>query len=139
MWVVIGCGATGGSDAEPHPAVTSADAAVKLVGESQADLVLHVSNQSFDDEVVRLTVVVDGVTVVDGDFPVDDQHNWITFPLDLSSGSHEITAESDSGASLREAFVVHRGTTRYAVIDHWTVDGAAELSWDFQRQPILFG
>lgn len=126
-------------DPAPHPDVTATDAAVRLVDEGQAELVLYVSNQSFDDEEVRLTAVVDGVTVVAGDFHVEGQHNWISFPLTLSSGKHEITAESDSGATLSESFEVHRGKTRYAVIDHWTEDGSADLTWLFQRKPIGFG
>ncbi len=125
-------------DPAPHAEVTTADAAVKLVSEAEADLVLYVSNQSFDDEKVRLTVTVDGVTVVDDGFHVEGQHNWVSFPLAMSSGEHEITAESDSGATLRESFEVRRGKTSYAVIEHWTEDGSTELTWQFQRQPIGF-
>lgn len=48
---------------------------------------------------------VDGVTVVDGEFHiVEGQHNWIRFPLSLSPGSHTLTAESDTGATLKESF-----------------------------------
>jgi hypothetical protein len=138
VWTLVGCGEDQGVDPAPHPDVIATDAAVRLVNEAQAELVLYVSNQSFDDEEVRLTAVVDGVTVVAGDFHVEDQHNWISFPLTLSSGGHEITAESDSGATLSESFEVQRGKTRYAVIDHWTEDGSADLTWLFQRQPIGF-
>lgn len=138
-WSLVTCADPAGVDPAPHREVTGTDAPVNLVGEDEADLVLHVSNQSFDDEEVRLTVRVDGVTVVDGDFHVEDQHNWVTFPLSMSAGGHEITAESDSGATLRESFDVRAGKTRYAVIDHWTEDGSADLTWLFQRQPIGFG
>lgn len=139
MLALAGCREVHGVDPAPHSEVTAADAAVKLVGEAEADLVLHVSNQSFDDEEVRLTVTIDGVTVVDGVFRVEDQHNWVTFPLALASGVHEIAAESDSGATMRESFQVRRGKTRYAVIDHWTEDGSADLAWQSTRQPIGFG
>ena len=137
-WALVGCGQAQGVDPTPHSEVTAAHAAVRLVGEAEADLVLHVSNQSFDDGEVRMRVTVDGVTVVDGDLHVEGQHNWITFPLDLSPGGHEITAESDSGATLRESFEVPRGKARYAVIEHWTEDGSADLTWRFQRQPMAF-
>jgi len=125
-------------DPTPHPEVTAADAAVRLVGKAEADLVLYISNQSFDDEEGRLTVTVDGVTVVDGGFHVEGQHNWVSFSLTLSSGGHEVTAESESGATLRESFEVPQGKTRYAVIEHWTEDGSADLTWQFQRQPVAF-
>jgi hypothetical protein len=138
-WALVGCGEAQGVDPTPHPEVTAADADVQLVGKEQADLVLYASNQSFDDEKVRLTVAVDGVTVVDGDFHVEDQHNWISFPLSLSPGVHEVTAKSDSGAALSKSFRVPGDKTRYAVIDHWGEDDSADLSWSFQRQPMAFG
>jgi len=138
LGALVGCGEAQGVDPAAHPEVTAAGAPVRLVGEAKADLVLHVSNQSFDDEEVRLTVTIDGVTVVDGDFHVEGQHNWVSFPLTLSSGPHEISAESDSTATLRESFEVPRGKKRYAVIDHWTDDGSADLTWQFQRQPVAF-
>ena len=136
LWALAGCGETG--DPAPHPDVTSADAVVRLVDDAEADLVLYASNQSFDDEEVRLTVAVDGVTVVDGDFDVADQHNWVSFPLGMSPGVHEVTATADSGATLRESFRVPGDTTRYAVIEHWGEDDEAELTWSFQRQPVAF-
>lgn len=61
-WALVGCGEAQGVDPTPHPEVTAADAAVRLVGEEQANLVLYASNQSFDDEEVHLTVALDGVT-----------------------------------------------------------------------------
>ena len=100
---------------------------------------LFASNQSFDEEQVRLTIAVDGVTVVDGDFHVEGQHNWVGFPLSLSPGAHKITAESDTGATLSESFQVPGDKERYAVIDHWGDASKAELTWLFQRQPIGFG
>lgn len=138
LGALVGCGATEGVDPAPHPEVTAVDSDVKLVEKERADLVLYASNQSFDDEEVRLTIAVDGVTVVDGDFHVEDQHNWISFPLTLPPGAHEITAEADSGATLRESFEVPGDKPRYAVIDHWGEGESAELTWAFQRQPMAF-
>jgi len=141
-----GCGGVEGEDPTPHSDVTAADATVALVDRAEADLVLIVSNQSLDDDEVRLTVWVDGVTVVDGDFHVEDQHNWIYFPLSLPAGGHEVIAESDSGATLRESFEVPRNKTRYAIIEHWTEDDSVEtddapvdLTWEFQGQAPAFG
>lgn len=88
-----------------------------------------------------MTVRVDGVTVVQGDFHVEDQHNWISFGLTLPSGGHEVVAESDSGATLRESFEMPRNKTRYAIIEHWTEDDSpdtedppVDLTWQFQHQ-----
>lgn len=110
--------------------------------EEQANLVLYVSNQSFDDEKVRLTVEVDSITVVAGDFHVGDQHNWVKFPLEMSPGTHTVTAEADTGATFSEAFQVQGGDeVRFAVIDYWAKDDhdPREFSWSIQREPIVFG
>ena len=136
-WTLVACGVAQGVDPVPHRDITANDAKVRLVGEAEADLLLYVSNQSFDDGVVRITVTIDGLTVGHGDFHVEDQHNWVSFALALPAGQHEITAESDSGATLRASFEVPPHKTRYAVIDHWT-DGAADLTWEFYRQPVAF-
>lgn len=138
-WILVACGEAQGADPRPHPEVTAAESDVRLVDKGQADLVLFASNQSFDDEQVRITVAVDGVTVVDGDFHVEGQHNWVSFPLSLSPGDHKITAESDTEATLSESFQVPGDKTRYAVIDHWGDASKAELTWLFQRQAIGFG
>jgi hypothetical protein len=116
--------------------VTASDSEVRLVGPDEADLVLYVSNQSFEDEDVRIKLDVDGVTVVDGEFRVEGQHNWIRFPLSLSPGSH--TAESDTGATLKESFQVPGNEARYAVVNYWAEDDSPELTWLFQREPVGF-
>lgn len=139
LWVLGGCGEVQGEGPTPHADVTAADADVRLVDKAQADLVLYISNQSLDDEKVCLMVAVDGVTVVDGDFHVEDRHNWVSFPLGLSPGRYEIPAQADSGATLRESFQVPGDRTRFAVIDHWGEDGSADLSWSFHRRPVAFG
>lgn len=143
---LVGCGETRGEDPTPHSDVTAADATVALVDRAEADVVLIVSNQSLDDGRTRLTVAVDGVTVVDDDFHVEDQHTWISFPLRLPPGSHQVSAESDSGATLRESFEVPRNKTRYAIIEHWTEDDSADtddapadLTWQFLRRAPAFG
>ena len=133
------CGDSQGEDPTAHRDVAAEGAAVRLVQKTEADLVLYVSNQSFDDEEVRLTVRIDDATVVDGVFSVGDQHNWVSFPLAMAPGGHEVTAEADSGATLRESLRVRRGKTGYAVIDHWTEDGSGDLSWQFQWEPVAFG
>ena len=121
--------------------MTAADAEVRVVEEKQANLVLYVSNQSFDDEEVRLTVEVDGFTVVDGDFHVEDQHNWIKFALRMAPGTHNVTAEAASGAAFSEAFQVPGDEARFAVIDYWGKDDhdPREFSWFIQREPVAFG
>ncbi|GAB3257032.1 hypothetical protein GCM10027562_19500 [Arthrobacter pigmenti] len=50
LWALVGCGGGQGVDPSPHPEVTASGSAVRLVGAEEADLLLYVSNQSFNDE-----------------------------------------------------------------------------------------
>lgn len=133
-----GCGPSPGVDPQPAPDVASGDAEVRVVDEREADLLLYVSNQSFDDERVRLTVEVDDVVVVDDDFDVEGQHTWVRFALAMPAGDHEVTASSDTGAVLDETFRVPGDQPRFAVLDHWGEDGTADLTWSFHRKPVAF-
>lgn len=138
LLAAAGCGDRSSQDPSPAAEVMAGDSPVRLVDRAEADLLLYVSNQSFEDTSVPITVVVDGVTVVDGDFAVEDQHHWIEFPLALEAGSHEVTARSESGATLRESFETSVDGPRYAVIDHWGKGSDARFSWLFQAEPIGF-
>lgn len=136
---LVACGGSTREDPSAHQDVTSADASVRLVVESDANLVLHITNQSTDDQEVRLTIRVDDVTVVDGDFATVDQHNFVTFPLAMSSGLHVIDAESDSGGTLRESFEIGDDQKSYALLERWTGPGQPELTWQIQTEQMVFG
>ncbi|MGA8846208.1 MAG: hypothetical protein WB471_06295 [Nocardioides sp.] len=141
LWALVGCGEAVSSADPDAPEVVAASEReeIRIVDEAEADLILYVSNQSFEDDEVRITVAVDGVTVVDDDFAVEGQHNWVQFPLAMPPGPHEVSAESDSGSTLTKSFETPGAEPRYAVIDHWTTrNGSGDLDWRFQRQPLAF-
>ena len=50
LGALLGCGEARGMDPAPNPEVTAANAAVRLVAEAEADLLLDVTKQSSDDE-----------------------------------------------------------------------------------------
>jgi len=81
---------------------------------------LWVSNQSFDDDPVQLAISIDGTPVVDHDFEVEGQHNWIPYDISgLTPGPHSIVASSDTGAQYSGGFTVQAGEARWLVLDYW--------------------
>ena len=76
-------------------------------GEEKYDFVFVVSNQSFSTPIVDIKVAIDGSVIVDQDFKVRKQPNWIEFSTKLSKGAHTLNIESEKGnASLQmEIFV----------------------------------
>lgn len=101
---------------------------------------LYVSNQSFEDPYVRITIKIDGQVVVDEDFDVEGQHNWVTFTPDITPGDHTLEAVSDTGAELRVSFTLPDGEPRWAVVDYWYYpdEGPRSFIFDISDQAIGF-
>ncbi|MEO3744565.1 hypothetical protein [Plantactinospora sp. B5E13] len=114
--------------------------ALRIVEKEQADLHLWVSNQSFEDDPVTVTVRIDDTVVVDQPFEVGSQHNWILFPIEAPPGPHVLTAVSGTGAETRQSFTLPGAERRYAVVDYWGPDdhGDRHLTWYIRSTPIAF-
>jgi hypothetical protein len=82
-------------------------------------LTLHVSNQSFEDSSVHITVTLDGETVVDDSFDVRDQHHVVTFELDIGPGEHELVATSNTGVEHEAAFTTADGEPVWLALLYW--------------------
>jgi hypothetical protein len=108
--------------------------------QSAPPLTLYVSNQSFEDATVWITISIDGDVVVDQNFAVKDQHNWITFQPAVEPGDHTLTASSDTGAELRVEFTTRAGEPRWAVVDYWWYpdDVPRSFTFDIHDEPIAF-
>jgi hypothetical protein len=130
---------TSGSDTQRSTATSgSSPADVRVVKESQADLYLWVSNQSFKDDPVVLKVSIDGTEVIAQPFDVEGQHNWILFPLQVLPGRHMLSVTSEPGVSMRKHFTLPQGGLRYAVVDYWNYSDAAgrHITWHIQSDPM---
>lgn len=70
---------------------------------------LTVSNQSFDIDPVDILVKIDGITVIDDEFQVKQQHNYQEFEFALKPGTHTLYAESIKGKyQLKEEFTIEK-------------------------------
>jgi len=94
-------------------------AAPSAAPDEQATLTLQVSNQSFDDDPVGITVDLDGDVIVDDEFSVGAQHNWVTFEIPVAPGDHELTMRSSTGAEAREALSMPAAGHLWAVVGYW--------------------
>lgn len=100
---------------------------------------LSVSNQSFSDPDVHITISIDGDIVVDQGFAVESQHNWVTFEPDVPPGEHTLTASSDAGAQLTVEFATEADEPRWAVVNWWSIDeGTQPFDFQISDEPISF-
>ena len=107
--------------------------------EARGNVVLYVSNQSFERSTVDIRIEVDGREVVSDGFAVENQHNWAEYRLRFARGTHVIRAESAAGEAVFERSFRIRGRT-WAVVDYWCCDGPGEPRFTFHlsREPIGF-
>lgn len=104
-------------------------------------LTLSVSNQSFDDPTVSIAVSIDGEVVVDEEFDVEGQHNWIRFVPEVGPGDHVITAVTSTGAQVTSEFALREGEPRWIVLSYWFSpdEGPRTLELQMLDQPPGFG
>jgi hypothetical protein len=102
---------------------------------------LYVSNQSFEDPNVQITISIDGVVVVDRNLAVEGQHTWIAFEPDVPPGDHTLTARSSTGADLTVEFTTEPGQPRWAVVEYWWYPeaGPREFTFEISDEPMAFG
>jgi len=105
-----------------------------------APFTLYVSNQSFEDATVKITVTIDGEVVIDQDFAVEGQHNWIEFTPALEPGDHTMTATSNTGAELTVDLVLPEDEPRWAVLDYWHApeEGPRRFTFNISDEPLAF-
>ncbi len=132
------------SSVDPNGAVPASsagsDGAARIVAEKDADLHLWVSNQSFEDDTVDISVSIDGDEVIDESFAVEGQHNWVLFPLAVPPGEHRLTAVSGTGVELRRTIMLPKGDRRHAVLNYWYYQNKRGRYFDLRvmRRPAVF-
>ena len=84
---------------------------------------LWISNQSFVDDPVRISVTVDDRVVVEDDFATKDQHNSVGYRVrGLEPGVHEISATSSTNVQYSGVFTLGADSPVWLVLDYWHDD-----------------
>lgn len=100
---------------------------------------VNVTNQSYDDPDVQVTITVDGEPFVDESFPVRGQHHVVGFELLLASGEHRLVATSDTGAEHEILVVVSDGPV-YVHVGYWaSEDEEPHFDTLVSAEPFAYG
>ncbi|MHC5077902.1 MAG: hypothetical protein ACYTHN_02710 [Planctomycetota bacterium] len=103
-----------GEEAKPDPEGERKPAPKKK------NFILYVSNQSFKVDPVHILVFIDGKKVIDAEFHVKNQHNWVHHSFSLAKGTHKIVAKTKEGdAHLEKEITIEK--KHWAVIDFGAV------------------
>lgn len=111
-----------------------------VIDRAPRGLALLISNQSFDDPEVGLTVTVDGEVVVERSFAVEGQHTVISYQLPLEPGDHEVVIHADTGYA-HDRVVTLGSDRRYLYVAYWgNLQSTPEpFSVSESDKPFMFG
>jgi hypothetical protein len=127
------CGNDGDRESEQSPAPPTEQTSA----EPSLPLHLYVSNQSFDPREVDITVWIDDKEVINQEFDVQGQHNWILFDLSLREGPHLLRAEAKGQDAVLE-INFELAVETWSVLEFWKDEGAAFFTWNESDQPVGF-
>ncbi len=104
-------------------------------------VMLVISNQSYEDPDVEVTVTLDGEVVIDRSFAVEGQHTFTSYRLPLAAGEHELAVMADTGATHERVLTL--GSEQRHVYVGFTSGGGAGSSGAFEvsesDEPFGFG
>lgn len=107
---------------------------------SRATFHLTVSNQSFREQRVAITVTIDGRRLIAQDFDVEGQHNFVDFAFDFPSGRHVLVATATQRTTHEVTFDLPPSGKRYGVLQYWNEGAEAPyFTWSFRAEPPVFG
>ena len=111
-----------------------------VIDRTPRGLALMISNQSFDDPDVGLTVTVDGDVVIERSFAVENQHTVVSYRLPLEPGDHQMIVRADTGAT-HERVVSLDSERRYLYVGYWGGDASSPEAFSVSEsdQPFGFG
>ena len=128
----------------------SAPVDITVSADGTSDLTLYVTNQSYVDRNVDISVMLDGAVIIDRGFRVGDQHNHIEHRIRLDDGTHSLEATTvvdGEPVELSEEFTINSNQQRYAVLSYWhyeptragdTSFDPPQLNFEIRDDPIGF-
>jgi len=90
-----------------------------LLQVKKPNFILYVSNQSFAQTPVDITIHIDGKRVISSMFEVRNQHHRIKYRFKLTSGTHNLVAVSVKGEAKIERDFEIKDKKHWAEIDYW--------------------
>lgn len=104
-----------------------------------APFTLLVTNQSFDDPDITVTVRVDDEEVLSQVVAVGNQHELVRLPLDLDPGEHTMVIDVDDRITTIDTFVIPANDPYFGLVMYQPGEDSPRLDVTFSDQPMGLG
>ena len=108
--------------------------------ETQAKLIVRVSNQSFYMDKVNLSIYIDGKLLVNDTYLVEDQHNYLYYYTVIEDGVHTISVKYDDKVIGEKAVEILGDKPTWISLNYWkqkNTKGHVEFQISDKRIPIM--
>lgn len=108
------------------------------VKEEHSNFTLIISNQSRSKRIIQIKVDIDGKAAVNEEFDVKEQHTWLYFNYELTSGKHKIEAVSEDGVVINKVFEIKNDEKNWVLISYYNNGKNPRLMYDIDTKPFKF-
>jgi hypothetical protein len=124
----------------PPPSSAAAGAPAPATATPDPNVFVNVSNQSFDDPEVQVTISADGQVLLDESLPVEGQHHVVGSAHVLRPGERTLSVKSDSGAEHIIVISVSDAAPVHVFVAYWKDEaGDPYFQSEVQDQPFATG
>jgi len=105
--------------------------------EKQSNLIIILSNQSYENTKVSLMVYVDGNELISQNCKTENQHTGYYYYYNLV-GTHIIKVVSDDGQTVEKTMSLDENTPLWVLMSYWCDGESAKINFDIMDSPFLW-
>jgi len=105
--------------------------------EKQSNLIIILSNQSYENTKVSLMVYVDGNELISQNCKTENQHTGYYYYYNLV-GTHIIKVVSDDGQTVEKTMSLDENTPLWVLMSYWGDGESAKINFDIMDSPFLW-
>jgi len=105
--------------------------------ENQSNFIVILTNQSYENTKVSLTVYVDGNELISQNCKTKNQHTGYYYYYNLV-GAHIIKVVSDDGQIVEKTMIMYENAPLWVLMSYWGDGENAKINFDIMDSPFLW-
>lgn len=108
-----------------------------IEAETQSNFIVILSNQSYENTKVKLTVFIDGNKLISQDCKTENQHTGYYYYYNLE-GTHIVKVVSEDGQEVQKTITLDKNIPLWVLMSYWGDGDSAEINLNIMDSPFLW-
>lgn len=108
-----------------------------IEAENQSNFIVILSNQSYENTKVNLTVLIDGNELISQDCKTENQHTGYYYYYNLE-GTHIIKVVSEDGQEVQKTVSLDENIPLWVLVSYWSDGERAKIELNIMDSPFLW-